>query len=81
MTREEQLLSEGWQKQTTYDEPRLTEITDMYREIGLEVHLEPYHPEYEKGCVSCLTAITDLYKTIYTRKRKEHAQATDQQAR
>ena len=42
----------------------------MYREIGPEVHLEPFHPEEEKECVGCLAAFPDLYKTIYTRKRE-----------
>jgi hypothetical protein len=70
MTRAEQLAAEGWQRQSTCDEPRLPEMADVYREIGLEVHLEPFHPEDEKGCVGCLAAFPDLYKTIYTRKRE-----------
>ncbi len=77
MTREEELIAQGWQKETTYDEPRLTEMTDTHREIGLEVHLEPHHPEVEKGWAGCLATFPDLYKTVYTRKRKENAQATD----
>jgi hypothetical protein len=71
MTREEELTSRGWQRQATYDEPRLSEMAEMYREIGLEVHLEPFHPEDESGCVDCLAVIPDLYKTIYTRKREK----------
>jgi hypothetical protein len=45
-------------------------MAQMYREIGLEVHLEPFHPEEETGCVGCLAASPGLYKTIYTRKRE-----------
>jgi hypothetical protein len=71
MTREEELTAQGWQRQATYDEPRLSEMADLYREIGLEVHLEPFHPEDESGCAGCLTAAPDLYKTIYTRKREK----------
>jgi hypothetical protein len=71
MTREEELIAQGWQRQATYDEPRLSEMVDMYREVGMEVHLEPFHPADEKGCVGCLAAFPDLYKTIYTRKREE----------
>jgi len=36
---EEKLIEEGWQKMAIYDEPRLSEMTAMYAEIGLEVHL------------------------------------------
>ena len=71
MTREEELTARGWQRQATYDEPRLSEMAEMYQEIGLEVHLEPFHPEDEKGCAGCLAAAPDLYKTIYTRKREK----------
>jgi hypothetical protein len=71
MTREAELTSRGWQRQATYDEPRLSEMAEMYQEIGLEVHLEPFHPEDESGCAGCLAAAPDLYKTIYTRKRVE----------
>lgn len=70
MTRAEQLAAEGWQRQATCDPPRLSEMAQMYREIGLEVHLEPFHPEEETGCVGCLAASPGLYKTIYTRKRE-----------
>jgi len=70
VTRGEQLAAEGWQRQSVYDEPRLSEMADMYREIGFEVHLEPFHPEEEKGCAGCLAAFPDRYKTLYTRKRE-----------
>ncbi len=50
MTREEELIRQGWKKQATYDEPRLSEMADTYREIGLEVHLEAFHPDEEPGC-------------------------------
>ena len=73
MTRAEQLAAEGWQRQSTHDEPRLSEMAKMYREIGLEVHIEPFHPEDEKGCVSCLTTVLNIYNTIYTRARKGQA--------
>ena len=41
---------QGWKKQATYDEPRLSEMADTYREIGLEVHMEAFHPDEEPGC-------------------------------
>jgi len=73
MTPEEKLISDGWQKQATYDDPRLTEMVDMYKEIGLEVHLEPFNPEKEKGCTGCMAFMPDTYKTVYTRKKEQNS--------
>jgi hypothetical protein len=50
MTRQEELTRQGLKRQATYDEPRLSEMADMYEEIGLKVHLEPFHPDDEPGC-------------------------------
>ena len=69
MTREEELTRQGWERQSTYDEPRLSEMADMYREIGLEVHLEPFDPSEEPGCASCMAQMPEKYKTLYTRKK------------
>lgn len=69
MTHQESLVSEGWKRQSTHDEPRLSELADMYEELGFEVHLEPFHPEDEPGCTDCMKISPEKYKTIYTRKR------------
>ena len=69
MTQEEKLINEGWQKQATYDDPRLSEMVAMYEEIGLEVHLEPFDAADADGCTSCLKQLPDRFKTIYTRKK------------
>ena len=69
MTREEELARLGWERQSTYDEPRLSEMVDTYREIGLEVHLEPFDPDQESGCADCMAATPEKYKTIYTRSK------------
>ena len=69
MTREEELTRQGWEKKSTYDEPRLSEMAETYREIGLEVHLEPFNPDDEPACASCMAAMPEKYKTIYTRKK------------
>jgi hypothetical protein len=45
MTRAEEWASQGWQRQVTCDEPRLSEMAGAYREIGLEVQIEPFHQE------------------------------------
>ena len=37
-TPEEKLAREGWKKQVTYDDPRLSEMVALYTKIGLKVH-------------------------------------------
>jgi len=71
MTRQEKLSRQGWERQATYDEPRLTEMAEVYREIGLEVHLEPFDPAEEPGCTRCMASMPQEYKTIYTRKKPD----------
>lgn len=71
MTPAEKLISEGWEKQATYDDPRLSEMVDMYIEIGFEVHLEPFNAANEKGCTACMALFPDQFKTIYTRRKKD----------
>jgi uncharacterized metal-binding protein YceD (DUF177 family) len=68
-TRQEALALQGWERQATYDEPRLSEMAEVYEEIGLEVHLEPFHPDEEPGCTGCMAMMPEQYKTIYTRKK------------
>jgi hypothetical protein len=67
MTREEKLTSEGWEKRTTYDEPRLSEMVELYKELGFETHLEPLNPDEELECAECMKLAPQNYKTIYTR--------------
>jgi hypothetical protein len=73
MTRENELTREGWRIQSTNDEPRLSELAEMYKEIGYDVHLEPFHPEEEPGCTECMKLQADRYKTIYIRKAEEES--------
>ena len=69
MTRQEELAHQGWQRQATYDEPRLSEMAEMYKDIGMEVHLEPFNLDEAPGCSGCMVATPERYKTIYTRKK------------
>ena len=62
------LVLDGWERQNTLDEPRLSEVAEMYREIGFEVRIEPFDPDRETGCTECMKASAEKYKTIYTRK-------------
>jgi hypothetical protein len=54
---EGELLAQGWTKQTTIGEPRLSEIVENYRKMGYEVHVIE-HPAEESGdsCNTCFSA-------------------------
>ena len=65
--KKEDLEKQGWVKQTTYDEPRLSEMVEMYEKIGFEVHIESFEPDDEPGCSQCMISQPERYKTIYTR--------------
>jgi hypothetical protein len=63
-----ELEKEGWIRQFTVDEPRLSEAVEMYKLLGFEVHLEPMVPDENfEECAACLEVMCDRYKTIYTR--------------
>lgn len=73
-SREEQidgrLLAEGWRRQTTIGEPRLSEIVENYKAMGYEVHVERWQTEGD-GCTTCLDedqASGKVLGTVYTRK-------------
>ena len=78
VTPEEKLVSEGWEKQATYDDPRLSEMVETYKEIGLEVHLEPFNPENDENCTGCMELNPDQFKTIYTRRNVEGGLTKDE---
>jgi hypothetical protein len=67
----EELKKEGWVRQFTYDEPRLSEAKELYESLGYEVRLEPATKEEVLGdCSVCLEEDMDKYKTLYTRKKE-----------
>lgn len=79
MTREEELVKAGWEKRFVACEPRLSEMADMYREIGFDVHLEPLPAKEDlgaeetsscedKGCTACFDADPERYRIIFTRR-------------
>jgi hypothetical protein len=73
--REEELTAQGWEKRFIADEPRLSEMTDLYRSIGFEVHLEPLPANEqcsvcdEDGCTACFDLDPARYRIIYTRPK------------
>ena len=64
----------GWERRTTIDEPRLSELVETYLEMGFEVVLRPVSGE-EPGeeCSECHMAEPERFRTIYTRRRQDTA--------
>jgi hypothetical protein len=58
----------GWTRRTTIDEPRLSELAELYQELGFEVMLRAIS-RHELGdqCHECFLKEPDRYRTIYTR--------------
>jgi hypothetical protein len=80
--KEGELLAEGWVKQTTIGEPRLSEIVENYKALGYEVHVVEYRePESGEGCNTCFTAGAEMgqvYGDVYIRKAKAGKPAGDE---
>lgn len=64
-----EMAKEGWEKRTTYDEPRLSELTQYYEELGYEVISLPFNPDEDPGCNACMKEMPEHYRTLYTRKK------------
>jgi len=69
LTNRDKILNEGWEKRSTIDEPRLSELVKLYEELGFEVLLAPFDPDEEPGCSECMKTSPQRYRTIYTRKK------------
>jgi len=72
--REEELVQEGWQRRFVAAEPRVSEMAELYKETGFEVHLEPLSAVEEpdksgEECKTCFEGFEDQYKVIYTREK------------
>jgi len=71
VTTEEQLIAQGWTRQFNTDEPRLSEAVEMYKEMGLEVRLEPVVIDADSAtCQMCYEQDCHRYQTIWTRPKE-----------
>lgn len=79
-SREAKLLAEGWVRQTTIGEPRLSELVQTYRELGYEVEVIEHRAEGD-ACNTCFDAGQELglvYGDIYVRKRDAPKKENDE---
>lgn len=59
-----------WVRRNTSDEPRLSELVEMYEELGFEVKLKDFDSgNLPEDCSECMAACPEKYKVIYTRKK------------
>jgi len=60
-----------WVKRNVADEPRLSELVEMYESLGFEVETREFNPaDFPEKCNECLTAFPEKYKVIFTRKKR-----------
>lgn len=77
---EADLLRDGWEKQTTLAEPRLSEAVENYRALGCEVRVIEFRSA-GGGCNTCFDAgqaMGQVYGTVYTRRREGGRQEEDE---
>ena len=63
---EDQLKKQGWIRQFTASEPRLSEAIELYESLGYEVKVESAFPD-KATCSECL--LKGDCKTIYIRAK------------
>ena len=71
--RHKKLIEEGWTRRFTADEPRLSEMKELYESLGLEVLVTFATPEEGQECAGCfdIPEFEDRYRTIYTRGKAD----------
>lgn len=68
-------MEEGWKRRMVVSEPRLSEVVEMYEQLGFEVRLEQVDPEAadwsEDECTMCLEdpQFAETIRIVYTRPR------------
>ena len=65
------LVAKGWQRRFVTDSRRIKEVTDLYDELGFEIHAEPVQAEeFDDDCEDCGLVALLKFSTIYTRKKR-----------
>ena len=69
------MAQEGWKRRMVVSEPRLSEVVQMYEQLGFEVRLEPVDPDdpqwAEDECTICLEdpQFAETIRVVYTRPK------------
>jgi hypothetical protein len=70
----EKMEMEGWKLASTTSGAHLNRILEMYKELGMNVHLEEVTPEECGGCTLCYVAGSETIYRVYTRREEETEQ-------
>jgi len=65
---EDEMREQGWERQFTADEPRLSESIQLFESMGYEVRVEE-ETGCDRECNVCFSAAPERYKVIYTRRK------------
>lgn len=69
LERDLRLARDGWRRRFVGGPPRLTELLDLYAELGQEVRVELLHDDdLAETCAGCRIALS-LFRIVYTRMK------------
>ena len=71
--RDEVLRVQGWERRNIVSGPRLSELTELYRTLNYDVHVEPLTPRLMEHigseCNECIIANPCDTRIIYTKPK------------
>lgn len=63
------LVAQGWERRFVIEGRRAEEFAELYRQLGLEVRLEPLDTSHlPNGCSECQLVMLLQFRAVYTRK-------------
>jgi hypothetical protein len=77
--RHNELIDAGWTRRFTAEEPRLSEMKQLYESMGMEVLVESGALGEDDECRSCFEAegLEGRYTTLYTRGESKPGRGPD----
>lgn len=61
-----------WVRRNVVDEPRLSELAEMYESLGFEVEMRNFLPEESPDdCTQCMIEHPEQHKIIFTRRKEK----------
>lgn len=66
----EKMEMEGWKLASTTSGAQLNRIMEMYKELGIDTHLEEVTPEECDECTLCYVDGNETIYRVYTRREE-----------
>lgn len=57
-----------WEKKGIFDDPRVSELSKMYEDMGFSVKLIRLDPTLESACTQCMKEHPDRFRVLYTKR-------------